>query len=187
MGVSVDGFRAVVDGSDETNGRCSVPQPPVIDVHRHLVPPALAQLLFSRPEYGVERLPGAEDAIDIVIGGRLFRLSPDFFEIDRQHAAMGALGIDRAVLSLATPFVAPQVEAAAARVAARACNDGFAALLGPGSAWDAWAFLPLQDPAFCAQELERRVAQGFVGGHIAALSPEAFAATRVSFFPSLPR
>jgi aminocarboxymuconate-semialdehyde decarboxylase len=134
----------------------------VTDVHRHLVPEPLAALLFGRPEYGVERGPGAGE---VSIGGRLFRLSADFFEADRQRTAMQALGVDRAVLSLATPFLAPHLDAAAARTAATACNDGFAALIGP--VWDAWAFLPLQDPAFAARELERRVAQGFVGGHIA--------------------
>jgi aminocarboxymuconate-semialdehyde decarboxylase len=140
----------------------------ITDVHRHLVPPELAILLFARPEYGVERRSSAGDAINLSVGGRLFRLSRDFFEPDRQHTAMRALGVDRAVLSLATPFLAPHLNADAARAAATACNDGFARLIAePTSPWDAWAFLPLQDPAFCARELERRVAQGFRGGHIA--------------------
>jgi len=143
----------------------------VLDVHRHLVPPELAALLFDRPEYGVVRRRVEGDDIDVTVGGTLFRLSRDFFEPERQRAAMTRLGIDRAVLSLATPFLAPNLGNAAATAAASACNDGFARLLGD---WDAWAFLPLQDPEFCARELEYRVGQGFVGGHIATSSQGAY-------------
>jgi aminocarboxymuconate-semialdehyde decarboxylase len=140
----------------------------ITDVHRHLVPSELASLLFSRPEYGVERLRAEGHGIDVTVNGRLFRLSREFFEAERQYNAMRAQGIDHAVLSLATPFLAPQIGADAARAAATTCNDGFGGLIAQaGSTWDAWAFLPLQDPAFCARELEQRVAQGFRGGHIA--------------------
>ena len=99
-----------------------------------------------------------------------FGLNATFFEPARQIARMDALGIDRTVVSLATPLVNYHLDARLAIEAARLCNDG-----SPSSSprtrdrFAAWAFLPMQDPAAAAAELRRCVRDlGFVGGHVAS-------------------
>jgi aminocarboxymuconate-semialdehyde decarboxylase len=83
---------------------------------------------------------------------------------------MQCFGIDRTVVSLATPLINYHAEPSLAVEAARVCNDGFAALIKAGpQRFSAWAFLPMQDPAAAAAELTRCVRdRGFVGGHIAS-------------------
>jgi aminocarboxymuconate-semialdehyde decarboxylase len=82
---------------------------------------------------------------------------------------MERLGIDRTVVSLATPLVDYYVDSELAARAARLCNDGFAELITENpTRFAAWAFLPMQDPAIAAAELRRCVRDfGFIGGHVA--------------------
>jgi predicted TIM-barrel fold metal-dependent hydrolase len=78
--------------------------------------------------------------------------------------------VERSILSLATPMINYAAPAAAAIDGARLVNDEFARLKAarPGR-FDAWAYLPMQDPAEAAKELTRAVAQlGLRGGHVSS-------------------
>ncbi len=141
----------------------------ITDVHCHFIPPKYFSFVQRRPEFEVTL--GAQDGetIPLTSRGGYYGLNPTFFEPVRQVARMDELGIERSVVSLATPLVNYYVEPSLALEAARFCNDGFAELISRHPhRFAAWAFLPMQDPTAAAAELRRCVRElGFVGGHIA--------------------
>ena len=142
----------------------------ITDMHCHFVPDAFFRFVQSRDEFAVtiEREEG--EAVDVGIRGKVFDLNTTFFALDRQIARLDRLGIDRTILSLATPFIDYHLDAPVAIEAARVFNDALAQSLGRNNVrFGAWAFLPLQDPAAAAAELRRCVRDfGFVGGHVAS-------------------
>lgn len=141
----------------------------ITDIHCHYVPPDFFARLESDEASGVsvERRDG--ERVDVRVGTMLFGLNPVFFDLDRQVARMDALGVERSVLSLATPFISYKRDAVQAAELATSCNDGLAhAVRRDPRRFAAWAFLPMQDPDAAARELRRCVEEhGFVGGHIA--------------------
>jgi aminocarboxymuconate-semialdehyde decarboxylase len=141
----------------------------ITDIHCHFIPQALFRFVLARAEYQTKLTAQDGERIDIDVRGMHFGLNPTFFEPARQIARMDGLGIDRTVISLATPLVNYYLDAKLAIEAARLCNDGFAGLVaGNPRRFAAWGFLPMQDPAAAAAELRRCVREhGFVGGHIA--------------------
>jgi aminocarboxymuconate-semialdehyde decarboxylase len=156
----------------------------ITDIHCHFIPDALFKLVQQREEFDTRVTAWDGERIDLQVRGMHFGLNPTFFEPARQIARMDQLGIDRTVISLATPLVNYYLEPRLACEAARLCNDGFAELAAAhGGRFLAWAFLPMQDPAAAAAELRRCVGEhGFVGGHVATnvrgtyLPDEAFRA-----------
>jgi aminocarboxymuconate-semialdehyde decarboxylase len=110
------------------------------------------------------------DEVDLDIRGMHFGLNKTFFEMPRQIERMKRVGVERAILSLATPFIDYHLDAKLATNAARIFNDALAgAIAGDRQHFGGWAFLPMQDPAAAATELRRCVHDyGFVGGHIAS-------------------
>jgi aminocarboxymuconate-semialdehyde decarboxylase len=141
----------------------------ITDIHCHFIPPDYFRLVQQRTEFDVRLVESKGDAIDIACRGVRYGLNRTFFEPERQLARMDRLGIDRTVVSLATPLVNYYLEPKLAIEAARLCNDGFAKLVaGNPQRFLAWAFLPMQDPDAAAAELRRCVRDyGFIGGHIA--------------------
>jgi len=97
-------------------------------------------------------------------------LNTTFFEMEKQLERMQRDGVERAILSLATPFIDYHLEAGLAVEAASVFNDGLAAAIAPDrTRFGGWALLPMQDPEAAARELRRCVRDhGFVGGHIAS-------------------
>jgi aminocarboxymuconate-semialdehyde decarboxylase len=156
----------------------------ITDIHCHFIPDRLFKLVQQRKEFDTRVTTWDGERIDLQVRGMHFGLNPTFFEPPRQVARMDQLGIDRTVVSLATPLVNYYLEPRLACEAARLCNDGFADLAAAhGGRFLAWAFLPMQDPAAAAAELRRCVLEhGFVGGHVATnvrgtyLPDEAFRA-----------
>src|SRR5882757_3942558 len=142
----------------------------VTDIHCHFIPDALFRFVQSHAEFATRLTAQEGERIDINVRGMHFGLNPTFFEPARQIARMDGLGIDRTVISLATPLVNYYLDTRLAVEAARLCNDGFAEVLrSHPKRFAAWAFLPMQDPAAAAAELRRCVRDyGFVGGHIAS-------------------
>jgi aminocarboxymuconate-semialdehyde decarboxylase len=140
------------------------------DIHCHFIPRAFLDFLLRDPASGVRVVREQGERIDMTVGTRAFGLNPIFFEAERQLRRMDELGIERTILSLATPLVNYQSRGASARDAAMLCNDGLAEVVRGNSArFGAWAFLPMQEPAMAAAELQRCVSEhGFVGGHIAS-------------------
>ena len=141
----------------------------ITDIHCHFIPDDYFRLAQARPEFEVCLIAEQGDAVDVSCRGTRFGLNRTFFEPQRQIARMDALGIDRIVVSLATPMVNHHLEPKLAVDAARLCNDGFARLVaGNPKRFLSWAFLPMQDPHAAAAELRHCVREhGFIGGHIA--------------------
>lgn len=141
----------------------------ITDIHCHFIPGDYFRFMQRTSEFAVSVANGQGDAVDIVYRGSNYGLNRTFFEPTKQLARMDELGIDRTVVSLATPLVDYYVDAKLAAKAARLCNDGFAALvIDNPKRFAAWAFLPMQDPVEAAAELRRCVRDhGFIGGHVA--------------------
>jgi aminocarboxymuconate-semialdehyde decarboxylase len=81
---------------------------------------------------------------------------------------MGEMRVDKAALSLATPFVNYDVPASLGREAAELYNNEIAALhKAAPDRFEGWAFLPMQDPEAAAGELRRAVTTlGLRGGYL---------------------
>ena len=141
----------------------------ITDIHCHFIPDDYFRFVQQADAFDVHVAVRQDDAVDLVCRGARYGLNRTFFEPAAQLERMGALGIDRTVVSLATPLVNYFVEPQLALQAARLCNDGFAALIAEHpTRFAAWAFLPMQDPEAAAAELRRCVREhGFVGGHVA--------------------
>jgi aminocarboxymuconate-semialdehyde decarboxylase len=141
-----------------------------IDIHCHFIPRAFLDRLIGDPASGVRLARDEGERIDMTVGTRAFGLNPVFFEVERQLRRMDELGIERTILSLATPLVNYQQGGEDARNAAMLCNDGLAEIVrGNRARFGAWAFLPMQEPEMAAAELRRCVSEhAFVGGHIAS-------------------
>ena len=141
----------------------------ITDMHCHFIPRDYFAFVQRHSEFEVSLGKTSDDAISLVSRGAHYGLNRTFFEAEHQVARMDALGIDKTVVSLATPLVNYYVAGKPALEAARLCNDGFAELVASNpKRFAAWAFLPMQDPAAAAAELRRCVREhGFIGGHIA--------------------
>ncbi len=141
----------------------------ITDMHCHFVPEDYFRLVQSSPTFAVRELERRGEMIDVDVRGTRFVLNETFFDPARQIARMDRLGIDRTVVSLATPLINYFSDPSPAIEAARACNDGFARLVRTSpERFAAWAFLPMQAPDAAAAELARCVREhGFVGGHVA--------------------
>jgi aminocarboxymuconate-semialdehyde decarboxylase len=141
----------------------------ITDVHCHFIPDAYFRFVRQRSEFEVRVDSAPGDSVNLVCRGALYGLNTTFFDPERQLLRMNALGIERSVVSLATPLVDYYVDAELAMKAARLCNDGFAQLVASDPRrFAAWAYLPMQEPSSAAAELRRCVREhGFVGGHLA--------------------
>src|SRR5262249_41326523 len=91
-----------------------------------------------------------------------------FFDPERLLARLQQMRVERAVLSLATPFVNFEVPASLGREAAQLYNDEIAALQKAApDRFAGWAYLPMQDPEGAAGELRRAAGNfGLVGGYL---------------------
>lgn len=141
----------------------------ITDMHCHFVPEDFLRFMEQRDEFRVKVERAEGEAVDVRIRGHMFDLNNTFFRLDRQIERLDRLGIDRTVLSLATPFIDYHLDSAIAVDAARRYNDALANSIAGNPRFKVWAFLPLQDPAAAAAELRRCVRElGFVGGHVAS-------------------
>lgn len=142
----------------------------ITDIHRHFVPPVFFDFAKTLPDYALKVKREQGEEIDVDIRGMHFGLTRTFFDLDRQVARMKKEGVERAILSLATPFINYHLDAVVAIKAARQFNDAIAAAVaGQRDRFGVWAFLPMQDPAAAAEELRRCVRNlGCVGAHIAS-------------------
>lgn len=142
----------------------------ITDIHRHFVPPEFFAFIKDREELAIKVKRTEGDLIDLDIRGMHFGLNKTFFELQRQTQRLRSEGIDKAILSLATPFIDYNLDACPAVENARRFNDALAdSIGGKKDTYGAWAFLPMQDPQSAAEELRRCVRDlGFIGGHIAS-------------------
>jgi len=142
----------------------------ITDIHRHFVPAAFFEFVKSRPDFQVRVKREEDELIDVDIRGIHFGLNKTFFDLPRQVDRMKREGVERSILSLATPFINYHLDASIAVPTARQFNDAIAtAITGREKQFRAWAFLPMQDPDAAAKELVRCVQEyRFVGGHVAS-------------------
>ena len=140
----------------------------ITDIHCHFVPEEFLRYVQRQEAFAVKLVRAEGEARDLSIRGIPFALNTTFFELPRQVERLQRLGIDRTILSLATPFIDYGLDAQLAVEAACVYNDALAAAVNSDQArFGAWAFLPMQDPAAAAAELRRCVRDyGFIGGHV---------------------
>jgi aminocarboxymuconate-semialdehyde decarboxylase len=128
----------------------------ITDMHCHFVPEEFFRFAQSRDEFAIKIKRREGDAVDLDIRGMHFGLNTTFFEMDKQIERMTRDGVERAILSLATPFIDYHLDAKIAVEAARVFNDGLAAAIASDrKRFGGWALLPMQDPAAAALELRR--------------------------------
>jgi aminocarboxymuconate-semialdehyde decarboxylase len=142
----------------------------ITDIHCHYVPDQFFRFASARPEFAIKVKRREGDAIDLDIRGMHFGLNTTFFELDKQMERMRRDGVERTILSQATPFIDYHLDSGLAVEAAAIFNDALAlAIAYDRTHFGGWALLPMQDPEAAARELRRCVRDhGFVGGHIAS-------------------
>jgi aminocarboxymuconate-semialdehyde decarboxylase len=142
----------------------------ITDIHCHFVPEEFFAFAKSRDEFAIKVKRTEGDLVDLDIRGMHFGLNTTFFDMNKQVERMRRDGVERTILSQATPFIDYHLDAKIAVEAARVFNDALAAVIAPDKAhFGGWALLPMQDPQAAALELRRCVRDhGFVGGHIAS-------------------
>lgn len=140
----------------------------IIDVHVHHVPAAFVRFVENAAPYAIKLAEGEGEAVQLAVGSLHYALNKSFFDAQRLIARMTQMGVDRAVLSLATPFANYAVPADLACEAAAIYNDAIAGLckVAP-ERFAGWALLPMQAPEAAAKELRRAVGElGLVGGYL---------------------
>jgi aminocarboxymuconate-semialdehyde decarboxylase len=142
----------------------------ITDIHCHFVPEAFFRFAQSRNEFAIKVKRREGDAIDLDIRRMHFGLNTTFFDMRKQIERMQRDGVERTILSQATPFIDYHLDAKLAVEAALVFNDALAgAIAHDRTRLGGWALLPMQDAAAAAQELRRCVRDhGFVGGHVAS-------------------
>jgi aminocarboxymuconate-semialdehyde decarboxylase len=142
----------------------------ITDVHCHFVPEQFFSFAQSRSEFAIKVKRREGDAVDLDIRGMHFGLNTTFFDMRKQVERMQRDGVERTILSLATPFIDYHLDAKLAVEAARVFNDALAGAIASDPArFGGWALLPMQDATAAAQELRRCVRDhGFIGGHVAS-------------------
>jgi aminocarboxymuconate-semialdehyde decarboxylase len=140
----------------------------ITDVHIHHVPQAFVRFYEKNASFAARLEPSGGESVTLRVGSLNYGLNRTFFDAERLIARMAEMQVDRAVLSLATPFVNFDVPASLGQEAAELYNNEIAALCkAEPSRFQAWAYLPMQDPVAAANELRRAVKTlGCVGGYL---------------------
>ena len=140
----------------------------IIDVHVHHVPDPFVRFVEKAAPYAIRLVAPRGESVTLNVGPLSYALNRTFFDTERLIARMGEMKVERAVLSLATPFVNYDVPASLGREAAELYNNEIAALrkAAPGR-FEGWALLPMQDPEAAANELRRAVTTlRLIGGYM---------------------
>lgn len=140
----------------------------ITDIHCHFVPQSFFRFVEKDSAFAVKVSRDDGQAWDLNIRGIPFALNSTFYDIKKQIERLDTLGIDRTILSLATPFIDYALDSKLAVKAAQLYNDALAETIALApDRFGGWAFLPIQDPAAAADELRRCVREhGFIGGHV---------------------
>jgi aminocarboxymuconate-semialdehyde decarboxylase len=140
----------------------------IVDLHVHHVPERFVRFVEKAAVYSMRVEPSVGEAVTLTVGSLRYGLNKTFFDPERLITRLDEMGVERAVLSLATPFVNYDVPAALACEAAALYNDEIAALhRSKPDRLEGWAFLPMHAPDTAAKELRRAVEKlGLVGGYM---------------------
>lgn len=144
-----------------------------VDIHAHVIPPALVAAMRTGDAPDGVRLEGPGDTPTVVHRqGYRYPLLRAFHDVETRLAVMDAQGTDFAVLSIAPPLLMYWVDAAVALDSARLVNDTIADMVAMApTRFAGLATLPMQDPAASVAELRRAVLElglrgAQVGPHI---------------------
>jgi aminocarboxymuconate-semialdehyde decarboxylase len=142
----------------------------IVDLHVHHVPEAFVRFVGKAAPYAVRLAPAQGESVRLEVGPLSYALNSTFFDPERLIGRMRQMRVERAVLSLATPFVNYAVPASLGRETAELYNNEIAALCKAApERFAGWAYLPLQDPPAAADELRRAVTKlGLVGGYLSS-------------------
>jgi predicted TIM-barrel fold metal-dependent hydrolase len=132
--------------------------PPTTDVHIHHVPPRFLRFVENAAPFAIRLEPPQGEDVRLHVGALAYGLNRSFFDIERLVAQMAQMRVQRAVLSVATPFVKFDVTASLAVEAAQIYNEEIAAIVRAApDRFAAWAYLPVSDPGMASRELARAV------------------------------
>lgn len=131
----------------------------VVDVHAHVIPPALvAAMRAGDAPDGIRLEDQAGSPWVVHRQGYRYPLLAGFHDASARLADMDAAGIDLAVLSIAPPLFLYWMPRDGAADAARVINDAIAQMAADEpSRFVAVATLPMQDPRAAVDELKRGV------------------------------
>src|SRR5471030_407550 len=116
----------------------------ITDIHCHFVPEAFFSFAQSRSEFAIRIKRREGDAVDLDIRGMHFGLNTTFFNMEKQVERMARDGVERTILSLATPFIDYHLDAKLAVEAAQVFNDALAGAIAPDRIrFGGWALLPM--------------------------------------------
>ena len=139
----------------------------VIDVHTHIVPPAIAAAVGRGPWHGIEFDVNESGKLRGVCGGATAVLPwPNFAEtLEERLSLMDQERVDVHVLSLSPSIFWYHSSPSDSVAYARAVNDSLAEVVREApERFRALAYLPLQDPDASVRELDRCLRMdGFVG------------------------
>jgi aminocarboxymuconate-semialdehyde decarboxylase len=131
----------------------------VIDVHAHVIPPALVAMMRegTAPDgVTIEDRDGSPWVVHRQ--GYRYPLAPAFHDVEARLAKMDEDGVDFAVLSVAPPFLNYGLNPDDARSASAVINDALADMVAQApDRFAAVATLPMQDPSGAIAELHRAV------------------------------
>ena len=143
----------------------------ITDIHCHYVPDQFFKFARSRPEFSIAVKRQEGDAVDLDIRGMHFGLNTTFFQMEKQLERMRRDGVERAMLSQATPFIDYHLDA----VLATGSRDRLQRRIGGGDCAGSHALRGLGAAAHARPGGRRqRIAplvvreHRFIGGHIAS-------------------
>ena len=77
----------------------------IVDLHVHHVPERFVRFVEKAPAYSLRVEPSAGEDVTLTVGSLRYGLNKTFFDTERLIERLDDMGVERAVLSLATPFV----------------------------------------------------------------------------------
>jgi aminocarboxymuconate-semialdehyde decarboxylase len=141
----------------------------VVDVHAHVIPPALVDLMRtgSAPD-GITLDETGSRAWVVHRQGYRYPLLDAFHDVSARLSQMDSAGTDLAVLSVAPPLFLYWTGVDGAAAAARTINDAVGKMVEQAPhRFAGLATLPMQDPVAAAAELRRCVSElGMRGAQI---------------------
>jgi len=167
---AADGGRRSGPSPSKVPHRTEAERPVLItDIHVHHVPEAFVRLAERAAPFAVRLARSDGESVTLNVGAQHYQLNRTFFDAERLMARMTVMKVERAILSLATPFVNYNVPASLGREAAELYNNEIATLCraAPDRFGGGWAYLPMQDPQAAAGELRRAINElKLTGGYL---------------------
>jgi aminocarboxymuconate-semialdehyde decarboxylase len=129
-----------------------------IDLHNHVIPPAIVDAIARDPERFGTKIEEKDGKRYFNNHGRMTELLADFYDVDAKLAWMDRQGIDIAAISVGPPIYFYWLSPDAGLAAAKLANDGIAQMAArQPDRLRGMAHLPMQDPDAAITEPERVV------------------------------